>query len=268
MLMNDTNMTIPKIIHYCWFGGKTKPKLVRDCIKSWKKYLPDYEIIEWHEKNTDLSHPFVKHAYESQKWAFVSDYIRLKVLYENGGIYLDTDMMLLKSLDDFLENECFFGAEEENIVSCGIIGAVKQNKFIKECIEHYDFIDLEKKTNWHKTVVTIIITKLFRTKYHFYGVFDKRINYDTITIYPINIFYPFPYEKKEDIVNYKQYIKPDSYALHLWVGSWIVYNEFKFLRNGEYWKGFKIIFQKTLCKNLNVKYIRKIISAIKQSLTK
>ena len=267
-MMTTINMAIPKVIHYCWFGGKRKPKLVVDCIKSWQNYLPDYKIIEWNEKNTDLSHPFLKIAYESQKWAFVSDYIRFNALFKYGGIYLDTDMLLLKSLDNFLENDCFFGAEEKNIISCGIIGAVKEHKFIKECIQQYDFINIEKKLNWHEIVITIIITKLFRTQYDFYAVFDQKIKYSSIAIYPIIVFYPLPYKHKEDIANYKKYIQSESHTVHLWAGSWIVYNEFKFLRNGEYSKGFKILLQNSTFKNLNFKNLRKIISALNQSLKK
>jgi len=259
---------IPKIIHYCWFGGKRKPKLVRDCIKSWKKHCPDYKIIEWSEKNTDLKHPFVKHAYEAEKWAFVSDYIRLKVLYEFGGIYLDTDMILLKSMNNFIRNECFFGAEEQNIISCGIIGAIKENEFIKECKSNYDFIDFKKNIDWYEIVITIIVTELFRKKYGFNKILETKINYNEVTIYPVKVFYPFPYRKKEDIVNYKNYIQANSYAVHLWSGSWIAHNEFKFLREAEYSKGFKIILEKGLCKILNTKYLRKIVSAIKESLTK
>ncbi len=90
---------IPKMIHYCWFGGKPLPKDVLDCIKTWKKYCPDYEIKRWDESNFDVnSHPFMKAAYEAKAWAFVSDYARLKVVYDNGGIYLDTDVELLKNL--------------------------------------------------------------------------------------------------------------------------------------------------------------------------
>lgn len=264
----NKGIKIPKIIHYCWFGRKRKPKLVRDCIKSWRKYLPEYQIIEWNEKNTDLTHPFVKYAYEQKKWAYVSDYIRLIVLYENGGIYLDTDMMLLKSLDMFIKNDCFFGAEDKAVIGTAIIGSIEQNEFIKKCIELYDFIDLGKKIDWHEIVNTIMITQLFKENYSFFENFESNVRFNNITIYPINTFFPFPYIMKDDIINYKEYIKPDSYAVHLWVGSWIVYNEFKFLRNGEYSKGFKIIYQKASFKNLNIKYLRKIASALKESLTK
>ena len=261
-------MTIPKVIHYCWFGGKAKPKLVRDCIKSWKKYLPDYEIIEWNEKNTDLNHPFVKHAYESQKWAFVSDYVRLKVLYEKGGIYLDTDMMLLKSLNDFLSNECFFGAEEKNIISCGVIGTTKHNYFIEKCLTSYENINFKSKILWDDFVITLKITNIFRLEYDFYEDFKKLISFNNITIYPPNVFYPFPFKNKDDITNYKNYICDDSYAVHLWIGSWKVYNEFNFLRSGEYVKGFKTIYHKFTLENLNFKYFRKILSSIKESLAK
>ena len=102
---------IPKVVQYCWFGGKKKTKLIKDCIKSWKRYLPDYKIIEWNEKNSDLAHPFVIEAYKLKKWAFVSDYIRLKVLYDFGGIYLDTDMMVLKSFES--HRSCKFCGEME-----------------------------------------------------------------------------------------------------------------------------------------------------------
>ena len=89
---------IPKIIHYCWFGGGPKPKSVEKCIRSWKKYCSDYEIIEWNEDNFDISSSplYAKQAYAAKKWAFVSDYARLKVVFEYGGIYFDTDVQVIK----------------------------------------------------------------------------------------------------------------------------------------------------------------------------
>ncbi|HEY1193477.1 glycosyltransferase [Flavobacterium sp.] len=264
----ENRNVIPKIIHYCWFGKKRKPKLVRDCIKSWKKYLPDYEIIQWNEKNSDLSHPFVKEAYRLEKWAFVSDYIRLKVLYEYGGIYLDTDMMLLKSLNDFLDNECFFGAEQNDIVSCGIIGSIKYNGFIEKCLISYNRVNFNNEIVWNDFIITLKITNILRNEFNFYKDFDQFIQLKNISIYPVNVFYPFPFKYKKDILNYKEYIQKESYAVHLWVGSWIVYNEFKFLRAGEYRKGFTIMYEKGISKNLNFKYFRKILSALKESLKK
>ena len=103
---------IPKIIHYCWFGGKPLPKLAKKCIASWKKFCPDYEIKEWNESNFDLnSCTYVKEAYDSKKYAFVSDYARFWILHRYGGVYFDTDVELLKSIDDILADGAFMGVE-------------------------------------------------------------------------------------------------------------------------------------------------------------
>lgn len=103
---------IPKIIHYCWFGGNPLPELAKKCIKSWEKYFPDYEIKEWNESNFDFnSCNYVKEAYEARKWAFVSDYARFKILYEYGGIYFDTDVEVVNSMEDILKKGAFIGRE-------------------------------------------------------------------------------------------------------------------------------------------------------------
>ena len=103
-------MSIPKKIHYCWFGRGQMPELAIKCLASWKKNLPDYEVIEWNEDNFDInSNRYVKEAYESKKYAFVTDYVRLYVLYNHGGIYMDTDVEVLKPLDVFLVNRAFTG---------------------------------------------------------------------------------------------------------------------------------------------------------------
>ena len=103
-----------KYIHYCWFGDKPLPKLAKKCIKSWKKYLPDYEIIRWSEENVNLEEcPFIKEAYENKKWAFVADYARTKAIYEYGGIYFDTDMEVVKNIDELLVKK--YKTQYENI---------------------------------------------------------------------------------------------------------------------------------------------------------
>ena len=122
---------IPKIIHYCWFGKKEKPNIVKKCISSWKVILKDYEIIEWNEENFDISsNNFVRQAYENGKFAFVSDYVRVYALYNYGGIYLDTDVEVFKNFDPLLNNESFWGFEEKNFIATSTIGAQKNNKFI------------------------------------------------------------------------------------------------------------------------------------------
>lgn len=260
---------IPKIIHYCWYGRKKKPKLIRDCIKSWKLHLPDYEIIEWNEKNSDLTSSFVKEVYKLKKWAFVADFIRLKVLYENGGIYLDTDMMVLKSFDSLLFDECFLGAEDKEFISCGIIGSKKNNLFIRACLLRYEFINVNQKTNWGQVSIPRIITDVFRKNYNFYWSFDKKVEQDGLVIYPCNYFYPFPLENKDDIKNFLNYLSDKSFAVHLWNESWIEYSEFHYLRKGQYLQGLKIAIKNILTQNkLNVPYLRKIASCIKESVIK
>ncbi len=131
---------IPKKIHYCWFGGNPKPKLAKKCLRSWKKYCPDYEILEWNESNYDLSAAplYVRQAYEAKKWAFVTDYVRLQVVYENGGIYLDTDVELLKGLDDLLENRAYFGFEGDSHINTGVgFGAEKGLALLKDVMDDY-----------------------------------------------------------------------------------------------------------------------------------
>ena len=131
---------IPKKIHYCWFGGKEIPEKDRKCIESWKKYCPDYEIIQWNEDNYDVSKcKYMYQAYTQQKWGFVPDYARLDIVYNEGGIYLDTDVELVKSLDGFLNLKGFMGFENENYVNLGAgFGAEKNNKVIKKMRDIYD----------------------------------------------------------------------------------------------------------------------------------
>ena len=135
-------MSIPKVIHYCWFGKNELPPLAKKCIKSWQKKCPDYEIICWNEDNFDLQqNRYMREAYEAGKWAFVSDFVRLKVIYDHGGIYLDTDVELLKPLDSLLEGSGFMGFDEKGIVATGLgFGAEKGNKIIEEFLNDYNDI--------------------------------------------------------------------------------------------------------------------------------
>lgn len=135
-------MSIPKVIHYCWFGKGKMPKLAKKCIKSWKKYCPDYEIICHTEDNFDLTqNRYLNEAYKAGKWAFVSDYARLKIIYENGGIYLDTDVELIKPIDDLVRLKGFMGFDEKGIVATGLgFGAEKGNEIVLEFLKDYDDI--------------------------------------------------------------------------------------------------------------------------------
>lgn len=133
---------IPKKIHYCWFGGNPLPDIAIKCMESWKKFCPDYEIIRWDESNCDMTtNLFVEQAYQEKKWAFVSDYFRLKVVEEQGGIYLDVDVELLKPLDDLLELDGFMGFElgKSNSIATGLgFGAIARHPIVKALRENYE----------------------------------------------------------------------------------------------------------------------------------
>ncbi len=133
---------IPQIIHYCWFGRGVKSDLMLKCMDSWKKYCPEYQIIEWNEDNYDTASAplFVRHALKKKAWAFATDYIRYDVVYRHGGIYLDTDVELVGSLDPFLDNTAYFGFQQkdEYSVASGLgFGAEKGEKFLLELMNVY-----------------------------------------------------------------------------------------------------------------------------------
>lgn len=133
-------MKIPKIIHYCWFGGGELPPLAKKCIKSWKKFCPDYELRLWNETNTDFGgNRYAMEAFEAKEWAFLTDWVRLSVVHRYGGIYLDTDVELLKSLDPLLEEEGFFGLDERKYVCTGLgFGAVAQSPVVEILLRDYE----------------------------------------------------------------------------------------------------------------------------------
>lgn len=131
---------IPKIIHYCWFGNGEKSKLAQKCIASWKKYCPDYEIIEWNEDNFNFdAHPYTQWCYHNKKWAFLSDYVRLWAVINYGGIYFDTDVEVVRSFDPFLNYDAFYGFENSQFVTTGLgFGAVQNHVTTQAMLKLYD----------------------------------------------------------------------------------------------------------------------------------
>lgn len=131
---------IPKIIHYCWFGRGVKPKLAQKCIESWKKFCPDYELIEWNEDNFDVtSTVYTKFCFDNQKWAFLSDYVRLWVVAQYGGLYFDTDVEIVKSFDDLLKYDAFYGFEDEKHIASGLgFGASVHHPTIDAMLDEYE----------------------------------------------------------------------------------------------------------------------------------
>lgn len=205
---------IPKKIHYCWFGRGQKSDLILKCIESWKKYCPDYEIIEWNEDNLDVNATlYTKQAYESKKWAFVSDYARLYALYHEGGIYFDTDIEVLKSIDKFLENDSFTGFESKDSPITAVMGAHPENQTIKALLDYYD---TAKFINDDGTMNLLTNTHIITEDFINNGVKlnGKLQTIGNMTIYPQIVFCPNNFSR---IFN-----KPSkkSYTIHHFDQSW------------------------------------------------
>lgn len=205
---------IPKTIHYCWFGGKEKPELAVKCIESWKKYCPNYDLVEWNEQNFDInSNEYVRQAYEARKYAFVTDYVRLYAMYTCGGIYMDTDVMVLKNLDEYLDHMAFSGFESTTKIPTGIMAAERGCPLMGKLLRYYDdavFIkpdgSLDMTTN-----VEIITDMLTPRGFMPNGQFQI---VDGFALYPQNIFCP---EHKK--LNDAKYMK-DAATIHYFAGSW------------------------------------------------
>ncbi|MDR0495139.1 MAG: hypothetical protein LBG95_05890 [Treponema sp.] len=264
-------MSIPKKIHYCWFGGQKMPMILQNCIQTWKKTMPDYQIICWNEDNFIIndSIPFVKEAYQAKAWAFVADYARLEILYKHGGIYFDTDVIAIKPFDDFLGNDFFSGIEYhkriidvdktwENLnddgtkkyqadkrisgigILCAIMGAAAGHMFINDCIDFYNnqrFILPDG--GYNKMINMEVLAKLAYEKYGFrYKNALQKCEYGNMIFYPSKV-----------LAGEVEEFRTDSYALHYCELSWTEKN----LRNW-LWRKLRmcnlarIIYGKKPCK--------------------
>lgn len=206
---------IPKIIHYCWFGGNTMPKLTIKCIDSWKKYCPDYEIICWNEENYDLNkNDYVRETYRLKKYAFLSDYVRLDVVAEYGGIYLDTDVELIKPLYPLLKYDGFLGTEEIGRINTGLgFGAKKGHPAVIENKKFYELHNcLNKKGEFEKVLCVNVTTQLMEK--HGYKPKDKIQRVFEMDIYPPKYFCPLKMGTN------KSNITKNTFSIHHYEGSW------------------------------------------------
>ncbi|MDD6559535.1 MAG: glycosyltransferase [Lactimicrobium massiliense] len=203
---------IPKIIHYCWFGRNVLPKKAVKCMNSWKKYCPDYQIIEWNEDNFDVHmNAYTEYAYENKKFAFLSDYVRLLVVYQNGGIYLDTDVEVIKPLDDLLDNHAYFGFETKEYVNTGVgFGAEKNNEIVKAMLDEYDQL-LDGKHG------VIGCPRLNTTALVKHGLIQNGTlqNIEGAMIYPADYFNP--YDDPTGRLNKTK----NTYSIHWYSKSWM-----------------------------------------------
>lgn len=206
-------MDIPKKIHYCWFGRGPKSELMETCIQSWKKYMPDYEIIEWNEDNFVIDNEYAKQAYENKRYAFVSDYARLKIVYEFGGIYLDTDVELIKSLEPILTSGGYLGFEKKNAVATGLgFAAHKHSEVIKSMLKIYDEL---------KFLVDGVPNQIACPVYNTNALVNFGLELNNtkqqigdIVVYPTEYFCPLNYDSG------KLNITDNTYSIHHYGYSW------------------------------------------------
>ena len=206
---------IPKVIHYCWFGGNPLPDKYKLWMESWHKFCPDYQIIEWNENNYDVSmNAYMYQAYQNKKWGHVSDYARLDLIYRYGGIYLDTDVELVQNLDDLLYQKGFAGFENDEQVALGLgFGAVKGLPIIKELLDLYSnmqFINEDGSLNM--TGCPILQTPILE-KHHLKKNGEYQIVED-LTIYPEKVLCG------KSLATKKIVLKPYTRAIHHYAGSW------------------------------------------------
>lgn len=208
---------IPKIIHYCWFGQNDKPKLAKKCIKSWKKHCPNYQIVEWNEDNYDISSApeFVREAYKEKKWAFVSDYVRLKVVFDNGGVYFDTDVELIKNIDFLLGYDAFFGFEDEEYVATGLgFGAQKGFPIVREMMDMYEELNYYSSDGSVNLVTCPVINTKVLLKYGLVQNNDEQILRENVLILPSSFMCPIDYRNG----NMKK--TENTISIHWYSASW------------------------------------------------
>jgi len=205
---------IPKIIHYCWFGRNPIPEKLQICMKSWKELMPDYQIVRWDEDTFDVnSTTWTRQAYEAKKYAFVSDYVRMKALYEQGGIYFDTDVKVIKPMDEFLQYQAFTGFESKEKLLSAVIGAEKGFPLIKEFLDSYKGLTfLDEQGNGNKIPNVVMMTDICCK----YGMMPNN-TYQVIQgmhIFPQTYFSPLDFFRNKDFTE-------NTHTIHYFDASWL-----------------------------------------------
>ena len=209
---------IPKIIHYCWFGGKPLPAAAQKCIASWKKYCPDYEIRAWTEENYEIASAplYVRQAYEAKKWAFVSDYVRLRVVYEHGGIYLDTDVELLKNLNPLRGYSAFFGFEDALHVATGLgFGAESHSQVLANMMLDYQTIPFLLDDGSYDLTACPVRNTDALVRIGLVCRNEFQVLSGNIAVFPTEYFCP------RDIHTMEICVTENTYTIHHFAGSWL-----------------------------------------------
>lgn len=207
---------IPRTIHYCWFGKAELPESFRKYMDSWNKYCPNYEIKRWNESNYNYrARKYTAEAYNAEKWAFVSDVARLEIIYNYGGFYFDTDVELIRALDDLRNNVCFMGLEQNGCVATGLgFGAEKGNNFLAENLALYDRISFYNQDGTYNLTPCVQFTTQCLKKKYGPIVRNKIQTLGSVTIYPSSYFCPnLRTDGKADLL-------PETYSIHWYAATW------------------------------------------------
>lgn len=241
MQMIEQRPKIPKTIHYCWFGGKELPDFLKECMESWSRHCPDYEVVRWDENTFDINkYAYTRQAAEYGKWGFVTDVARLDILYQHGGIYMDTDVKLLKPLDNLLYQKGFVGVEQwGNINSGGGIGAVPRHKMIQEMLDYrlkFPFVMSDGSLNT-ETNGLYETTPFVR---HGMRIDNTLQIINDMTVYPASVFHPYDYMSCEEKV------EDNTVSIHYFYGGWMEESDQKNREKTQ--KNYKNMMEQVMCK--------------------
>lgn len=225
---------IPKKIHYFWFSGDPLPKKLRECFESWKSSMPDFELKKWDLSNSPIDSDFAKRALSEKKWAFLTDYCRFKVLHEEGGIYLDSDVFMLKTPDELLSYNSFWSSTDFGKVDPFVFGCAKGNYVVQKCIEFYenypsDFVEFP--------VVPDVIESIFN-ELGYHGDNSKTFIKDNNVVLPYEQFCPMPFNQADE-ANFRKFATENTLGIHLWNTSWN--DPFRFFFQNRKKSGWKAI---------------------------
>jgi len=208
-------MSIPKILHFCWFGDREPPELAHACLASWEAVMPDYEIRRWGNEQLPAV-PYVQTALANRKFANVSDYMRFHILRQHGGIYLDTDVEVLKPFDALLDESMFAGWQQNRQINNAVMGAVPGHPIPTLAVNELErrFKGSERET----LAGPFFLTELLFSKRGFsLNEYDTLTQHDDVTVHPTRIFYPYWHTWKFDA---EQHVKPDTLCIHHWAATW------------------------------------------------
>lgn len=244
---------IPKIIHYCWFGRGEMPPLSLKCLESWRLYLPDYTLQLWNEDSFDInSSRFVKEAYLSKKYAFVTDVVRLWALYNYGGVYMDTDVEILKDISTFLKYQAFTGFETDDSIPTGIMGSEQYGLWAEEQLKYYENISFIRKNGGFNARPNVQIITESAFKYNFVPNNQYQVINNYLHVFPKDYFCPKSY------LSGNIELTENTFCIHHFAGSW--HNDSKFAKKLKSWfgetNGMRVLKLYTLIKKQFYKFYK------------